>query len=91
MLEILPRVDSATLAIHRGGQPDWLSQFAMDPGTRVGDEVGEGKWERESGRERAVALVWRPIRTGDLFEAFDCEIAVGVGHVVADARAIEQG
>ena len=36
-------------------------------------------------------LVWRPTRSGDFFKAFDGEIAVGVGHVVPDARAIEQG
>ena len=31
------------------------------------------------------------MRRGDFFKAFDGEIAVGVGHVVPDARAIEQG
>ena len=39
----------------------------------------------------SLKLVWRPTRSGDFFKAFDGEIAVGVGHVVADARAIEQG
>ena len=37
-----------------------------------------------------LKLVWRPTRSGDFFNAFDGEIAVGVGHVVPDARAIEQ-
>ena len=39
----------------------------------------------------SLKLVWRPARSGDFFEAFDSEIAVGVGHVVPDARAIKQG
>ena len=38
-----------------------------------------------------LKLVGRPARSGDFFKAFNGEIAVGVGHVVPDARAIEQG
>ena len=39
----------------------------------------------------SLKLVWRPTRSGDFFKTFDGEIAVGVGHVVNDARAIKQG
>ena len=38
-----------------------------------------------------VQLVWRPARSGDFFKAFDGEIAVGVGHVVPDARPGDPG
>jgi hypothetical protein len=38
-----------------------------------------------------IVSVWRPTRGGDVFKAFDGEIAVRVSYVVPDARAIEQG
>jgi hypothetical protein len=37
-----------------------------------------------------LKLVRRPARSGKFFKAFDSKIAVGVAHVMPDARAIEQ-
>ena len=39
----------------------------------------------------SLKLIWRPLRSGEFFKTFNGEIAVGVGHIVPDARAIEQG
>ena len=38
-----------------------------------------------------LSVTLRPTRIGDFFKAFYGEIAIGVGHVVPDARAIKQG
>ena len=39
----------------------------------------------------SLKLVWRPARSGDFFETFDGEIAVGIGRVMPDARPGEPG
>ncbi len=88
--------EESTGPIFNGGGTKWPRAGSF--WTRKEPERKRRGWGvRDSGQPAQqflphfLELLWRPKRSDDFFEAFGAEIAVGVDHVVPDARAGEKG